>query len=76
MTGGQSRVLDELEHLQSGLSQLNHTFERSVDTGHADQEGTTQVTPNFLPLPEHLELSLFRLLMCVCLFWKVRLRKI
>ncbi|WP_342552817.1 class D sortase [Paenibacillus sp. FSL R7-0652] len=47
----QSRVLDELEHLQSGLSQLNHTFERSVDTGHADQEGTTQAAAKLSPAP-------------------------
>lgn len=37
----QNRVLSELKHLQSGLSQLNLTFERSIDTSHSDQEGTT-----------------------------------
>ncbi|WP_426333483.1 class D sortase [Paenibacillus silvae] len=36
----QNRVLDELEQLQTGLSQLNQTFEHGIENDHSDQKRT------------------------------------
>lgn len=40
----QTRVLDELEQLQTGLSQLNYTFERGIENDHSDQIRTLKTT--------------------------------
>ncbi|MBB6021067.1 sortase A [Paenibacillus sp. JGP012] len=45
----QNRVLDELEQLQTGLSQLNHTFERGIENDHSDQKRTATVKPSTTP---------------------------